>query len=224
VDLPDAPVKRRYDAHRRRARARDAQRRVLDAALRLFLERGYPATTMAAVAAAAGVSVESVYKTHGSKARLVLALFHRSIAGPGDEPAEVRADRLSESEADPERRLRAFGALVGEVAPRVAPLMMLVRTAAAADADLVPVWEQMQAERLARMAGHARRLADAGQLRPGVTAEEARDVFWLYTAPEVFDLMVGQREWTAERFGAWVGEAYVAALLDSRTPGSELLT
>ena len=223
MDPPKPPVKRRYDARGRRARALETQRRVLDAALRLFLDRGYPATTMAAVAAAAGVSVESVYKTHGSKARLVLAVFHQAIAGPRDEPAEARADRISMAETDPERRLRAFGTLVGEVTSRVAPLMMLVRAAAGADAELAPVWEQMQDERLARMAGHAERLAEAGQLRPGVTVEEARDVLWLYTAPEIHDLLVGQRGWTAERFGAWLGEAYVAALLEPRRPGSELL-
>ena len=177
---------------------------------------------MAAVAADAAVSVESVYKTHGNKARLVLAVFHHAIAGPGDESAEARADRISVAEPDPERRLRAFGAIVGEVTPRVAPLMMLVRAAAGADAELATVWEQMQAERLARMAGHAQRLAEAGHLRAGVTVEEARDVFWLYTAPEIYDLLVRQRSWNAERFGAWVGEAYVAALLAPRGAGSEV--
>lgn len=178
---------------------------------------------MSAVAAEAGVSVEAVYKTHGSKSRLVLAVFHDAIAGRGAESAEVRADDLSVHEADPERRLHAFGAIVGEVTARVAPLMMLVRLAAGADAELAAVWEQMQAERLARMAAHARRLAGAGHLRAGVSVEEARDVFWLYTAPEVHDLMVRQRGWTAERFGAWVGEAYVAALLAPRPRTSEPL-
>jgi AcrR family transcriptional regulator len=214
VDSSPGAVKRRYDATRRRARADDARRRVLDAALRLFLDRGYAATTMGAVAAEAGVSTESVYKAHGSKARLVLAVFHHAIRGQGPESAEERADRLSIHEADPVRRLRGFGAIVGEVSARVAPLMLLVRAAAGADGELATAWQQMQAERLARMAAHARRLADGGHLRAGVGAEEARDVFWLFTAPEVYDLMVGQRGWSTERFGAWVGDTYVAALLE----------
>ena len=214
MDLPPDPVKRRYDAAGRRSRAEQARRRVLDVARALFTGDGYAATTMAAIAAAAGVSVESIYKTHGSKARLALALFHRAIAGQDAEPAEVRADRLSAEERDPVRRLRAFGALVGEVTPRVAPLMLLVRTAAAGDPELADVWEQMLDERLERMAGHARRLAEAGHLRPGVTVEEARDVLWLYSAPEVYELMVDRRGWSPERFGAWVGGTYVAALVD----------
>lgn len=207
-------VKRRYDASRRRARAAGTRRRVLDAALRLFLDRGYAATTMAAVAADGGVSVESVYKAYGSKPRLVLAVFHAAVAGQGPEPAEARADRLWTAEPDPVRRLHAFGALVGEVTARVAPLLLLVRAAAETDVELAAAYEQMQEERLSRMAGHARRLAEAGDLRSDVSADEARDVFWLYTSPEVFDLMVVRRGWSTERFGAWVGRTYVAALLD----------
>lgn len=214
VDPSSSPVKRRYDAGRRRARAEESRRRVLDTARRLFLSDGYAATTVAAVAAEAGISAESVYKRFGSKARLVLALFHDSIAGLGPEPAELRADRLSASEGDVRRRLRGFGALVAEVTPRVAPVMLLVKAAAEADTELAEVWEQMLAERLDRMAGHARRLADDGHLRPGVSVEEARDVLWLYSAPEVYELMVIRRRWSPERFGAWVGETYVQALLE----------
>ena len=217
MDPSPLPVKRRYDAGRRRARAEESRRRVLDTARRLFLAHGYAATTVAAVAAEAGISAESVYKTFGSKTRLVLALFHDSVAGQGPESAEVRADRLSAGEADARRRLRGFGALVAEVTPRVAPVMLLVRAAAEADAELGAVWEQMLAERLERMAMHARRLADEGHLRPGVSVEEARDVLWLYSAPEIYELMVLRRRWSPDRFGAWVGEAYVAALVEGRS-------
>ena len=215
VDPSQSPVKRRYDASRRRARAEESRRHVLDTARRLFLAHGYAATTVAAVASEAGISAESVYKAFGSKARLVLALFHDSIAGQGPESAELRADRLSESEGDVRRRLRGFGSIVAEVTPRVAPVMLLVRAAAEADTELGEVWEQMLSERLDRMAGHARRLADDGHLRPGVTVEEARDVLWLYSAPEVYELMVIRRRWSPERFGAWVGETYVQALVES---------
>jgi hypothetical protein len=42
---------------------------------------------------------------------------------------------------------------------------------------------------------------------------EARDILWTYCAPEVYDLLVQQRGWAPERFGRWVGDAYVDALL-----------
>ena len=213
MDPSAAPVKRRYDATRRRAQAADVRRRVLEVARDRFLADGYVATTVPEVAAAAGVSVEWVYKAVGRKPQLALAVFHDGIAGPGAESTELRADRISAGEPDPRRRLRAFGAFVAEVTPRVAPLMLLVRDAAGGDGELAAVWEQMLAERLSRMSAHAAQLAADGHLRNGVTVEEARDVFWLYSAPELYDLMVQRRGWTPQRFGAWVGEAYVAALL-----------
>jgi AcrR family transcriptional regulator len=220
VDPTAAPVKRRYDGSRRRAQAQEAQRRVLRAARQLFLASGYAATTVAQVAVAADVSVESIYRAHGSKPQLVLAVFHDAIAGQEVLPAETRADRVTADEPDPRRRLRAYGTFVAEVTPRVAPLMLLVRTAAETDAELAAVWERMLAERLDRMAGHAQRLAEEGRLRSDVTVEEARDVLWLYSAPELYDLLVRRRGWSAERFGAWVGEAYVAALLPPAAPQS----
>jgi AcrR family transcriptional regulator len=221
VDLSGAPVKRRYDASRRRAQAADARRRVLDAARERFLADGYAATTVPGVAAMAGVSVEWVYKAVGRKPQLALAVFHDGIAGPGAESTELRADRISAREPDPRRRLRAFGGFVAEVTPRVAPLMLVVRDAAAADVELAAVWEQMLAERLARMATHAEQLAADGHLRDGVSVEEARDVLWLYSAPELYDLMVHRRGWAPQRFGAWVGEAYVAALLPGPTGAAD---
>jgi AcrR family transcriptional regulator len=217
MDPSTAPVKRRYDATRRRAVAAGARQRVLDAARERFLAAGYGATTIPEVAAEAGVSVEWVYKAVGRKPQVALAVFHDAIAGPHAESTELRADRVSAGEVDPRRRMWAFGAFVAEVMPRVASLMLVVRDAAAADGELTAVWEQMLAERLARMATHAARLARDGHLREGVTVDEARDVLWLYSAPELYDLMVHRRGWSAERFGAWVGETYVAALLPGPT-------
>jgi hypothetical protein len=77
--------RRSYDASGRQAQARESRLAVLRAARRLFLERGYALTTMAAVAASAGVSVETVYKAFGNKAGLVKAVFDSDIVGD-DEP------------------------------------------------------------------------------------------------------------------------------------------
>ena len=210
---PAPRVKRRYDAERRRARAEQSRRTLLAVARRSFLERGYAATTMPAVAAAAGVSVETIYKTFGGKPHLVMALFHDAIAGDGQISTEDRADRISQDETDPVARLHAFGRFVAEVMPRVGPLMLLIRTAAQSSAEASEIWAQMNAERLARMTQHAQRLHDHGHLRTDVTVAEARDVLWLYSAPDLFDLLVQQRRWSIERYGTWIGDAYTAALV-----------
>jgi AcrR family transcriptional regulator len=211
---PSEPrVKRRYDAARRRAKAEQTRHDHLAAARRRFLEQGYAATTMAAVASDGGVSVETIYKTFGGKPQLVMALFHTAIAGDTGVSTEDRADRVSQFEQDPIRRLHAFGQFVAEVMPRVAPLMLVVRTAADSHPELAGIWARMNAERLARMARHAQRLHEHGHLRPDVTIAEARDVLWFYSAPEHYDLLVRQRGWTVDRYGTWIGRAYMAALL-----------
>lgn len=218
MDTPKGPVKRSYDGSHRRSRADAAARRVVVEARRLLLSRGYVKTTVTDVASAAGVSPETVHKRFGGKPGLVKAVFDAGIAGEGSRSTEEIADEVSRHEADPVRRLRAFGGLVGEVTPRVAPLMLLVRAAAEHDAELAQVWDRMNAERLARMSGHARRLAADGQLRAGVGVEEARDVLWAYSSADLYDVLVRRRGWDPQRYGRWVGDAFVAALLPHPIP------
>ena len=64
-----SPVKSRrpYDSSGRRSQARRARADIIDNARELFIEHGYTGTTMAAIAARAGVSVETIYKSIGNK-------------------------------------------------------------------------------------------------------------------------------------------------------------
>jgi AcrR family transcriptional regulator len=206
---------RRYDVSSRQEQARQNRRAVLDAARRLFLERGYAGTTMAAIAAEAGLSVETVYKGFENKPGLVKAVFDVSIVGD-DEPVplmEREKIRRMRAEADPHRRLRMYGEHLAEVAPRSVPVQLLIRSAAASDPGAADVWAQLQAERLTGMTAFASHLATQGSLRPELTMEDARDVLWLYTSAEVYELLAIQRGWPAERFGQWVADMLIAALL-----------
>jgi hypothetical protein len=71
----------------------------------------------------------------------------------------------------------------------------------------------MQAERLAGMSLFAQNLADRGFLRPGLTAEDARDVLWALTAPEQYEILVVQRDWPMERVGRFIVDAMIGTLL-----------
>ena len=84
------PVKprRRYDSSKRQEQAEQNRSAVLQAARHLFLERGFAATTMPAIASAAGVSVQTVYKVFGNKPRLAKAVFDVAMAGD-DEPVPM---------------------------------------------------------------------------------------------------------------------------------------
>jgi AcrR family transcriptional regulator len=207
--------RRSYDARRRRDQARATRRALLDAAHSAFLADGYAGTTMASVAGAVGVSVETVYKAFGNKPGLVKAVFDVAVVGD-DEPIPMLQRefvRRNIAEPDPCRKLLDYGTHVGEVSPRTCPLLLIVRDAAAADPAAAELWERLQRERLVGMTVFADHLADGGHLRSDVTREEARDVLWTHNSAELWDLLVRQRGWSDERFGRWVGRQLVAALL-----------
>lgn len=204
---------RRYDSSRRREQAHRTREEILEAARHEFLARGFAATTMASIAAGVGVSTDTVYKAFRNKTGLVRALHERALEGAGPEPAPVRSARIKEQEPDPRKILRAFGAFVGEVAPRVVPILLLVREAARSDSDLAAVATEMDEQRLAGFTRDAQRLHDQGHLRQDIPVQEAGDILWAYCSPELYDLLVVRRGWSPDRFGSWVGEAYVAALL-----------
>lgn len=215
----DVKPRRRYDSSRRQEQARTNRRLVLDAARRMFLERGYAATAVAAIAGEAGVSVETIYKAFGNKAGLVKAVVDVAIVGDDEPVPMLERDlvRRIESEPDPRRKLALYGEHLTESSPRRVPIELLIRTAGASDAAAARVWEQMEAERLHGMGFFARHLHDGRHLRPGVDAEEARDVLWTYNSPELYELLVVRRGWSAKRYGQWVGDALAAALLSQRS-------
>jgi AcrR family transcriptional regulator len=205
--------KRAYDSRRRQQEARRTRMGVLDAARRLFLSNGYADTTIASIAEAADVSVETVYKAFGGKPGLVRAIWDRGLEGAGPIPAGRRSDDMQTLEADARQVIRNWGALSAEVAPRVAPILLLLRTAAATDSEMGTLLQEVDDARLERMEHNARRLHDRGNLREGVTLGQARDVLWTCSSPELYDLLVLRRGWGLDRYGRFIAEAMIASLL-----------
>jgi AcrR family transcriptional regulator len=205
--------RRRYDSSGRRERARQARDQIVGVAADLFLSGGYAATTVAAIAARAQVSVETIYKGFGGKPGLVRAIIEKGLAGRGPVPAEQRSDRIRDTEPDPRRILTAWGEFVAEIAPRTVPILLLARDAAAADPELAALLEEVSAARLERMTVNARGLHKAGHLRPGLTVAEAADILWTYSAAEFWELLVIRRGWSPGQHGRFVAEAMIAALL-----------
>jgi AcrR family transcriptional regulator len=207
--------RRRYDSPRRQEQARLTRKAVLDAARALFLERGYAATTVRAVAEMAGVSVETVYKAFGNKAGLVKAVFDVAIVGDDRSVPMLQRERVARmrAEPDPRRKLLMYGEHLAEAGPRAGSLQLLIRSAAATDPDAAQVWQQMVQERLLGMTEFARHLHEGAHLRPGISLEAARDILWTYNSVEMYELLVLQRGWRPERYGRWIAEAMIAALL-----------
>lgn len=207
----NAGSKRAYDSSRRRLQAQRTRDAVLDAAQARLLADGYTATTVAAIAAEAGVSVETIYKGFAGKAGLVAAIWQRGLAGRGPVPAPQRSDDMQLTERDPRRIIRSWGRLTAEVAPRVAPILLLIRSAAATDADMATLLTETDRQRLRRMRHNANALA--GHLREGVTIAMAADVLWTYSSPDLYELLVRRRQWSVRRYGEFISDAMTAALI-----------
>src|SRR5215510_12190461 len=91
-------TKRAYDSSSRRKAAQATRQSILDAARRLFLEKGYAATTVPEIAGAAGIAVDTVYAAVGKKPSLFRLLVEAAISGgdravPAEERDYVRAIR-----------------------------------------------------------------------------------------------------------------------------------
>ena len=203
--------KRRYDSSGRQERARQTRDQITNIARELFLSRGYAATTVAEVAAAAHVSVETIYKGFGGKPGLVRAIIENGLAGQGPVPAEQRSDHIRDTEPDPQKIFAAWGAFTAELGPQVGPIFQLARDASG-DPDVATVLDQLSAARHERMTVNARGLAAAGHLRPGISVDQAADIMWALTSPELYDLLAARRGWPPERYGQFIAQALTALL------------
>jgi AcrR family transcriptional regulator len=181
----------------------------------LLLGKGFAATTIADIAASAGVSPEAIYKTFGGKPGLIRAICEAALAGSGPVHAETRSDELQRRESDPRAIIRGWGTLTMEVAPRVAPVLLLLRAAATHQPEMAQLQEAIEVQRLTRMTHNAN--AVAAHLRPGLTVDQAGVILWTYSSPEIYELLVVKQQWTLSRYGDFVAEAIIAALL----PNSE---
>jgi AcrR family transcriptional regulator len=206
-----AAVKRNYDASGRRARAEEIREELVETARGMLLADGYASLTIPNVAKACGVSVESVYKRFPGKPALVRAVVQRALEGIGPIAAETRSDALDA--ADLAALLRGWGRLTAEVAPRVAPILLLLEAAAGHDAELAALARELDHDRRSRMATNAARLADAGQLPTSLDIEAATDILLTYSSPQLYDLLVLRSGWDLQKYADFVSVGITAHLV-----------
>ena len=207
-------VKRSYDASGRREQARARRLAVVLAARDLFERDGYRPTTIAAIAAQAGVSAESVYKSFGSKAALAKAVFDIALAGD-DEPVPVAARPAMQAirdEPDVRRRIAMFTEGLAQRQARSAKVQILIRDGRHVDDSLALVWAKLHDEGLTGMTVLGRQLLETGQLRDGIDLAEVRDVLWNYLAIDHYERLVLGQGWSRERYARWLAHAITGAL------------
>ena len=213
--------KRPYESPRRREQAAATRLEILDAAQRLFERDGYPATTMAAIAAEARVALKTVYVAFETKSGVLRALWNLRLRG-GDEDVPITQQQLYRAvleEPDPERQLRTNAANSREGKLRVAALAEVIRSAAPLEADIDALWSRINTEYHANQRAIVQSINDKGALREELGVEAATDILWTINHPNTWQLLVTQRGWTPERYEHWAADNAITQLL--RTPPAD---
>ena len=214
------PVKptRRYESPRRRQQAADTRRDILEAAQRLFEQQGYAATTMAAIAAEAGVSLKTVYLAVETKSSLLRALWHLLLRGDEDDVPISERQRYRDdlAEPDPERQLRLNARNARIVKQRAGALMGVIRNAAPTDPELGALWSRIQSDFYDNQRPFVESLQAKNALRSGLDVTRGTDILWTLNHPDLWLLLVGERGWTPEEWEQWFGDTICEQLLAVR--------
>ncbi len=181
-----------------------------------MVEQGYRATTIAAVAARADVSVDTVYELVGRKPVVLREAIEQAISGSdhavvGEERAHVIAMR---AEPRPVEKLAIYARAIRETQARIAPLFLALRDAASTEPEAHQVWQEISDRRAANMRKLVRDLRDAGGLREGLSIDEAADIVWVTNSSEVYVMLTGERGWSPHRYERWLADTWRRLLLD----------
>jgi AcrR family transcriptional regulator len=208
VSLPNSGsrVKRSYESPRRTAQRRETRRAIVDAAARLFAERGFVATSFDVVAETAGVGRATVFDHFATKAELLKAAYDVTLVGD-DEPIALpdRPESLA-VRADPDARrfLAGYAAIATGVARRLSPIYEAIRGATHADAEAARVWATISAERRIGGDNVVSAVVARGAFRPGADPGRAADLVFALADPGLYHLLVRERGWSHEVFTEWL--------------------
>lgn len=208
-------VKRRYASTYRDEQARETQRRICAAAHKLFTNRGYVATTIEDIAAAAGVARPTVFTAVGNKRQIIKLVRDVALAGD-EEPVPVPERdwmRRVFDDPDPRRALVLYAENLRSMFGRAAAIELTIEAAADADPDIRELYAVSLEQRRRGCGLIVRALADKGPLRTGVDLETAGDILFALASPAVYRLLVRDRRWSPQRYEEWLAGTLVSQLL-----------
>jgi len=196
----------------RRDRARATRLRITKAAYTLFCRRGYVGTTMADIAEAAGVAVQTVYFTFHTKSELLSKAYDFAVLGEGDPLPPEQQPWYAAMAAEPDvvAALRHAVEGIGVIMTRATPLDTVVRSTAGSDPETAAVrafHERWRAQGYRAMLDILSAKAD---LRAGVTPERASQLLLLYVGMDVYRVLVIDFGWSHHAWVDWT----VATLAD----------
>ncbi|WP_199432640.1 TetR/AcrR family transcriptional regulator [Qaidamihabitans albus] len=201
--------RRRYDSLRRTAQAQATRAGIAHAARRLFVSRGWAATTVRDVAREAGVAVPTVYAAYGNKAGLIWALA--DAADLSADASRQLAD-LEAAPSDPERQLAAMASYDRRLFERAGDVITLVREAGRTEDEFATAYRE------ARRRGDETRVQvfsswPEGVLRPGLDIPSAVDIYAAICNIDVYTTLTTERAWPPDRVERWWSDALARELL-----------
>jgi AcrR family transcriptional regulator len=218
--------KRSYRSERRERQARETRERILAVASAEFERRGYVATSMRAVAEAAGVSVPTVELVFGTKSQLLRAAISFAIRGDAEPVPMLKrawAQRAQEASSVGEF-LAIVGRVLVEGEQRSAGPILAAFEAANHDESMSALADQLRGQRAETAAWLVDELIARASLRREITREQAIDTVWLLMDPHGFIALTRDRGWTAERFEAWFIDSVHKLLLAGESATSAAAT
>jgi AcrR family transcriptional regulator len=183
--------------HRQR-QALETRRLIAEAAGKLFLERGYAATTMDAIAGEAGVAVSTVYAAFKNKRAILkeirLAWHDRTHA------REINAEAARHP--DPERRLEMLANSNRRQWELGAGMVAIYQGAAAADREAAAELDEALRGRRAALDRIVEGIEEA--LRPGLDSTRAAAILRALCRAEVYQELVEESGWSPDEYEAWL--------------------
>jgi AcrR family transcriptional regulator len=216
-----AAAKRPYNSPQRAQQAAVTRGAVLAAARKLFVERGYVATTVGDIAVEAHVSVDTVYAAVGRKPALLRELVETAISGTAQAvPADERDYVLRISAAPTARaKIAIYAHAITAIHQRMAPVFLALRDAATTQPECAALWTEISQRRAAGMLRFAADLRATGELRDDLTDQQVADIMWSMNAAEYWVLLTDERAWAPDEFRRWLEDAWTRLLLRDTSPG-----
>ena len=208
------PVKRPYDNSRRQAQSRATRLRILEAAKNLFIERGYPATTLEAIADAADASLPTLYRLFSSKQALLKAVLDASFGGDDQPIAFADRPEVQETRFQPDAAslIRSFARIGRDFMERSSAIMHVLATAAQVDPDAAQLMEEIRRQRRTGQSRIVAALSARGALDPQLGYSEAVDITYVALSPDVHRILTAECDWTAEQYEQWLVRSLGAIL------------
>lgn len=190
--------------------------RIIEAATRLFCRDGYLSTTVVAIAEEAGVAVQTLYLSFGSKVAILSAAHDVAVVGDAQPVPMLDRDWVQQLQhaTNIECALADTVAGLRDSTQRVADIYAVIQTSAA-DPGVAELLATLRERRFETCRG----LADLILGLPGTgtptTPERLADVLYALLGCEAYAMFVTERGWSVQDWQRWT---YTAICLDLHTP------